>query len=102
MRRLIAFSATALLLSSAAMADDTAAPDPDRDIAPDDMEINSAGFLFDDSLSANDDNDRDARGDDDDDDRTEDGRKNDDSGKGRNTPDDDDHDAEDEDDKPDD
>ncbi|MBY5986348.1 hypothetical protein [Roseovarius atlanticus] len=101
MRRLIAFSATALLLSSAAMADDTAATDPDRDIAPDDMGINSAGFLFDDSLSANDDNDRDARGDDDDD-RTEDDRKNDDSGKGRNTPDDDDHDAEDEDDKPDD
>ncbi|QFT79641.1 hypothetical protein FIU89_03385 [Roseovarius sp. THAF27] len=101
MRRLIAFSATALLLSSAAMADDTAVAGPDRDIPSDDLKINSAGFLFDDSLSGNDDNDRDDRGDDDDD-RTEDDRKNDDSGKGRPTPDDGDHDAEDEDDKTDD
>ncbi|WP_428514995.1 hypothetical protein [Roseovarius sp.] len=100
MRRLIAFSATALLLSSAAMADDSAVTGPDRDIPSDDLKINSAGFLFDDSLSGNDDNNRDAEGDDDDD-RTEDDRKNDDSGKGRNTTDDD-HDAEDEDDKTDD
>ncbi|QFT94276.1 hypothetical protein FIU86_15610 [Roseovarius sp. THAF9] len=45
MRRIIAFSATAILLSSAAMADDSVA-----DSKPEQLELNAAGFLFDDSI----------------------------------------------------
>ncbi|WP_306111364.1 MULTISPECIES: hypothetical protein [Roseovarius] len=49
MRRIIAFSATAILLSSAAMADDTVA-DSNSGTTPEQLELNAAGFLFDDSI----------------------------------------------------
>ena len=65
MRRIIALSATAILLSSAAMADDKDVSD--RDFTPEKLQLNSAGFLFDDSLSENANGGRDDKGKDDDD-----------------------------------
>ncbi len=49
MRRIIAFSASAILLSSAVMADDTVA-DSNSGTTSEQLELNAAGFLFDDSI----------------------------------------------------
>lgn len=75
MRRIFAFSATAIMLSSAVMADDTGASDPKRPMTSDQIQLNAAGFLFDDSLREDGSEDREDVGDnDDEEDQTDDDR----------------------------
>ncbi len=71
MWRIVTFCSTAIVLSAAAMADDTGTDD-NRSVTSDMPQLNTAGFLFDDALTEDGNTDSDEEDDSDDGDSDED------------------------------